>query len=233
MLRKLAFILSFFFLIQVAFAQRTGTGWNPQTEDSIFLHDHAFRYMANIDSILRILNRETDSLKMLSRKTPASHQIRNPSFILNIFNSRIFKGIFWIALGLFLSYILIKLSGLDLLRRKETEDTGSVEIAVPELQQPAWYLQQIRRAEQSGDFIVAIRYQFMNILSAMDENHIIEFLPDKTNALYAREISDIELRSRFLRLASVFEYVWYGKNKIGKAQYDDLKIAFEQTKNYF
>lgn len=228
MVKKIAVILFCVFCSYVSAAQSGDARWNPRTEDSVMLRDRSFRYMTNLDSVLRVLNRNADSIKALNRHGPMGRRSNRPSFILNLFNSNIFKVIFWAALALFVVFVVIKLFSLDLFSRWNAESSNTVEISENELRQSPWYRQEIDRAERSGNFIAAIRFRFMDMLSVLNEHHMIDFLPDKTNAAYALEITDEDLKTQFLRLASVYEYVWYGKKNINQQQYEVLRTSFEQ-----
>ncbi len=232
MTRAIVFI--FFFLLwgHISFCQHNlSSPWDVRTEDSVVRHDRGFRYMTNLDSVLRVLNREADSLNRLNRNDISSQKKNRPSAILNLFNNDVFKLIFWIVLGLFFLYIVYKLFSFDLFARRKEGSTNFEDIQSNDLQQSSWYHQEILRAEEAGEYKLAVRFRFMNLLSVLNENHLIEYSPDKMNSTYVSEISVNDLKTHFAHLASVYEYVWYGKNSLTLEQYNRLKIVFEETKN--
>lgn len=197
--------------------------------DTDFVSDPGFGYMKNMDSLLRVANKEADSLAHLKRRINLTEKEGSNSLLLRLFNNTVTKIFFWIFLVFFAWFILYKLFRFRPFAKTES-DAELLDVAEAEqLKRSSWYQQEIIKAEHEKNFMLATRYRFVEVLAIMNEQHIIEFLPEKTNALYAAEIEDEELRNDFLKISQIYELVWYGRKNISEVQYESVKTIFEQV----
>jgi hypothetical protein len=84
----------------------------------------------------------------------------------------------------------------------------------------------IQEAESNGNYRLAIRFQYLNMLKQLSDSEIISFDPEKTNLDYTYEIKEEALREQFQYTSYVYNYVWYGEFEINEAQYQKAKESF-------
>lgn len=77
----------------------------------------------------------------------------------------------------------------------------------------------IESALKNNNYRLAIRFLYLRNLKKLSDNLIIKWNINKTNYSYKYEISDIELRSKFINTTHIFDYVWYGEFKVDENQY--------------
>jgi hypothetical protein len=77
----------------------------------------------------------------------------------------------------------------------------------------------IREAEHAKNYRLAIRWQYLKILNALNSSNKIVFSPYKTNIEYLREINDTKTRNYFKEISKIYEYVWYGEFEINESNY--------------
>lgn len=76
----------------------------------------------------------------------------------------------------------------------------------------------LKRAWRMGAFDMVVRLLFLQYLKDLDASGQIRWSGYKTNIDFAFEISDSSIRNDFSTLAMAFDAVWYGKQKVSKAQ---------------
>lgn len=81
-----------------------------------------------------------------------------------------------------------------------------------------------------GDYRLAFRIQFLQVIQHLTISRTIEYKPYKTNRAYTREMQESPLRDPFRQLASLFERLWYGQQPLDKQQYDQLQRYFLDLK---
>ena len=89
--------------------------------------------------------------------------------------------------------------------------------------------QLIEKAEQQGAYRLAIRFRYLRALRKLDDEKIILWKSGKTNINYIDEIKDLNLRSMFMEITKVYEYIWYGEYNISNvADYNEQLRSFQQ-----
>ena len=86
----------------------------------------------------------------------------------------------------------------------------------------------IQKALSDNNYRLAIRYQYLNMLKKLSVAGLIVHSPHKTNVEYTYELANIKLRDSFKQIAFIFDYVWYGENKITNMSYSDLQPSFSR-----
>ncbi|WP_083937686.1 DUF4129 domain-containing protein [Hymenobacter aerophilus] len=122
-------------------------------------------------------------------------------------------------------YVLLRLLRLDLTgllgRRGRalplpyealTEDIHGIDFAT-----------ELDRAEQAGNYRLALRLGYLQTLRQLTERNLIQWQPDKTNHDYLRELAGTRLAAGFRALTRQFEYVWYGELPLAASQYPELR----------
>lgn len=72
----------------------------------------------------------------------------------------------------------------------------------------------------------AVRYLFLQLLKQLSDKNSINWKIDKTNKEYYYEISNPTIAEEFQKLWMVYDYVWYGKSVINRAQFDEVRQNF-------
>lgn len=90
------------------------------------------------------------------------------------------------------------------------------------------YLEWMSKAENEGDFNLAIKWLYLFVIKQMDRKEYLRYRPEYTNRQVLGRIKDEQIRSIFQQVAHHFEYVMYGHFSIETSEYQDLKhIVFE------
>jgi hypothetical protein len=84
----------------------------------------------------------------------------------------------------------------------------------------------IGEAEASGDLRRAIRLHYLWVLRKLVDRGVLRWSPDLTDHDYALQISDAGTRTSFTRIASIFQWVWYGDSPITQERYAELRTPF-------
>ncbi|SFR49420.1 protein of unknown function [Robiginitalea myxolifaciens] len=85
----------------------------------------------------------------------------------------------------------------------------------------------LKEALDSGDYRLAVRYQFLRLLKKLNREGKIDYHPEKTNWDYLAELSDSPLKSQFSRASRIYEYAWYGEQRLSAAAYGGVVSLFE------
>ena len=150
----------------------------------------------------------------------------------NLFNSAGLKIILWILAGAFICFIIYNLFLSKGVFNKNIKQSKAevVEEEVNENDMDNDFASLQKKAYYAGDTRLAMRYLFLKMLQKLDQKNHIKFAADKTNAVYAREMSD-NFRNDFASLAMYFEYIWYGKFDITKEVFDKIETQYNQFLN--
>ena len=89
----------------------------------------------------------------------------------------------------------------------------------------------INEAIKQNNFRLAIRYYYLLTLKYLSDKHIIDWLPQKTNEDYIKEIEQEALQAGFKDVTWIYDYIWYGEFAIDEARFNTLKRSFETLNN--
>ena len=89
----------------------------------------------------------------------------------------------------------------------------------------------IKQAVQTGNYRLAVRYQYLQTLHKLADKKLIELAADKTNYQYVREITHQNYQNDFAALTLNYEYVWYGEFTIEENIYKTMNTGFSQFNN--
>ncbi len=153
-------------------------------------------------------------------------------FLTRLFSSGVLEVVFILLLTSVVLYTLLRLNGINpagLLKRNPHELKNALYSEVQE-HQLIQYDKLIDEAVVAGDFRLAIRLHFLDILIGLDKKGIISFKEDKTNRGYYNEITQPAVKKGFLSIAGIFENVWYGELVLSKDQYTELENIFTELR---
>ncbi|MNK34378.1 hypothetical protein D3C87_528840 [compost metagenome] len=89
----------------------------------------------------------------------------------------------------------------------------------------------IQEAVAQKNYALGIRYlQLLNIQKLARTDHI-KWKQSKTNAEFAQEIQNEELRRGFLECTRIFDYVWFGQFELTEVNFNQYQELFHQYQN--
>jgi len=140
------------------------------------------------------------------------------------------KFLFWvIVIGGFAAALIWYLAESNITlfqkRRKLTEEEKEQD-EMPEDIFAINYDRQIRKAVEMGNYRMAIRLQFLNLLKKMADTNIISYRSDRTNLDYLFQVNNKPLYKDFFRLVRHYEYSWYGHFDVDAPVYEKVASDF-------
>ncbi|HET7117247.1 MAG TPA: hypothetical protein VFI29_12190 [Hanamia sp.] len=195
-----------------------------QSRDFVYIHylDSLLRKQKNIRS-------DTVSISENSGRIIRKHRtVTEVSAFNNILNSLPLKIFFWTLALIFIAFVGYKVlfkNGIFAIKKKKliTENDEELSLDLGDLSK---YDSLISEAENNNNFNLAIRYLYLKTLRNLSEKGIINFVPDKTNNDYLREMKPNNYFREFRLLTRNYEYLWYGKFLINEKDYQRLKEEF-------
>ena len=181
--------------------------------------DKGFYYQEWLDSLLRA---EEGKVK-ITRKPPRLPDLAIFFDVLQI--------VLWVLAGAVLLFILYKLfMGKGALFLKNRKNIDAVINIQDEEIPAAHYGDQIKKAETSGNYRLAVRYLHLQALYHLSEKGCIGIATSKTNYEYMNELRKTRppVANHFSALTSKYEYIWYGEYAIADKAYYLLKDDFTQ-----
>ncbi len=86
----------------------------------------------------------------------------------------------------------------------------------------------IRKALKEGNFRLAIRYNYLWLLKALDKRLLIHYDVEKTNFDYQMELSGSPFTEDFQKASYYYSYIWYGEFPIGEKEYAKTSLVFNK-----
>ncbi|MEI9954768.1 MAG: hypothetical protein WDM90_00290 [Ferruginibacter sp.] len=187
----------------------------------------SFAYVQYLDSLLKA-NQNKEKPKEDDRmEEPRRGEIND------LFSSAFFQVLLWSIAGCFVLFILYKLFLTEGAFRKRPKlnktDTPAAEEEIITSETNFEIL--IRQAVQSGNYRLAVRYQYLQTLHKLSDRNFVSLANDKTNYQYVREITNQNYQNDFAALTLNYEYVWYGEFSIEENIYRRIETSFSQFNN--
>ncbi|MCF6242291.1 MAG: hypothetical protein L3J74_13205 [Bacteroidales bacterium] len=88
---------------------------------------------------------------------------------------------------------------------------------------------EINKAVNERNYRLAIRFLYLKLLHLLNQNELINWLPEKTNRKYLQELNDKAVYNNFKNLSKIYEYSWYGHFEPNKHQFDHFFDEFKQS----
>jgi len=85
----------------------------------------------------------------------------------------------------------------------------------------------IREAEETGNYPLALRLQYLAGVKSLATSHHIKWKKAKTNSQYFKEIADPKIKTQFLNNTLIYERICYGDAEITAELYQELKPIFK------
>ncbi len=86
----------------------------------------------------------------------------------------------------------------------------------------------IEHSLQQNDYRLAIRYYYLWTLKKLSNSYQIKWDPEKTNADYANELQNSDLKHDFEYHSYLYDYAWYGGFEISREHFLQAKNSFEK-----
>lgn len=93
------------------------------------------------------------------------------------------------------------------------------------------YSERIDKAVREGNYRLAVRLMFLQMLKTMSGKNIIQYKQDRTNLDYLLQLSNTAHYQDFFRLARNYEYTWYGNFPVNDEAWQLIKNDFEKFNN--
>jgi hypothetical protein len=132
------------------------------------------------------------------------------------------------GIGILIKF-LMDTTGVSIFRKEEKVSDLQMNLTKEELGQDLLAL--ISKAENEGDYRLAIRYHFLQLLKYLDGNELIHFKEHKTNSDYYYEIKNKNLKTAYAKAANIYDYAWYGKLDVDQYTYTDAANEFKSIYN--
>lgn len=125
-----------------------------------------------------------------------------------------------VIIALLFSLLMLKFLGIDF--RKVL---GKKEIDAPEID---FYTENVNEmnfdslisnALKNKDYRLVTRFLYLKNLKLLSDKEIIDWRVNKTNYSYQHEISNPTLRSKFLEITLIFDYIWYGEFPVSEESF--------------
>jgi Domain of unknown function (DUF4129) len=136
----------------------------------------------------------------------------------------------WILIGLVIVFVILKLAGISpvaLFRRSSRniryeiteDDIHGIE-----------YKSAIAEAEARGEYRLAIRLHYLEMLRLLSDRALIDWQIGKTNDSYQRELRNTSHYEGFRQLTFIYEAAWYGELSVTRNLYERVRDLFTDFK---
>ncbi|MBL7827984.1 MAG: DUF4129 domain-containing protein [Saprospiraceae bacterium] len=89
----------------------------------------------------------------------------------------------------------------------------------------------LREAVTSGNYPLAVRIYYLQIIKSLSEKGAIRWSKEKTNRDYLREMKEHRLGREFRSTTKTFEQIWYGNKPLDAVGYALLEPEFKAVLN--
>lgn len=205
---------------------------NDKKNDStpFYRNENGFRYMDNLDSILR--NRQKNISQEITKETKNKISKSSDYSAINKFlSSKPVTILLWLLVILFVLFIIYKLIYKGRFFNNWQRRKSSQENISDKDDDASHFEKQLIRQENAKMYNEAVRLLFLITLNAMSHKRLLHFSNDKTNLDYLQELKDPFMKREFAALIKTFEYCWYGKFNIPEEKYDAIKNSFNEFIN--
>ena len=152
--------------------------------------------------------------------------------IANWLSSRSYSHFWrWVFYALFLGvgvYVVLKLLQLDLtamLGRTPRRANLAYDTATENIHEVD-FATRLAEAEEAGNWRLAVRLGYLQLLKGLTDRGLILWQPDKTNHAYLAELPVTgTLRTDFRELTRQFEFVWYGELALTHVLYERVRAG--------
>ena len=147
-------------------------------------------------------------------------------------NTKAFEVILWLCVvGGFVAVLIIYLSNNNAsLFRSSKKIMGDQADTDPETDDifNINYEKEINKAVNAGNYRLAVRLHFLQLLRNLSSKNIIQYAQDRTNFDYILQVQQASWYPLFFRLTRNYEYAWYGHFDIDQYKFDAIRKDFTE-----
>ena len=203
----------------------------PHEDDIIQSREERFSGSENQGVRKRIRDNESQQIDDLSTPDSEAPQLdssppsRDSSNIDGSLWKFIFIAIGVVLLALLLYHLFFKKGNFNKTQDIAPTNYHSEDLDPTTLNQSALEID-LENAISSENYRLAIRILYTMVLKALVEKSLIIWEKKKTNYHYLLEIKQPKEKEEFTRTIRIFEWVWYGKNQLNKAEFKSANAYY-------
>jgi hypothetical protein len=163
-------------------------------------------------------------------------QEKGGSWLAALFSSGIMRLLFWLLIAVgcaALIYFFLLSLNVNLFGKRK--DGVEEEVAAdPEANFFSRdYDREIAQALAAGEYRIAIRLRYLQLLKELADRNIIQYRQERPNGVYVSQLMGTPYYKEFFRVTRTFEYAWYGEMPVGRSAYDFMQNDIDQLKARF
>lgn len=116
---------------------------------------------------------------------------------------------------------------------KKHQNTNAVDLDEVQNIKEEDFKKLITESENSENYRLAIKYQYLFLLKKMDRSEIISYDSQKTSHDYLLQLEGKPHYTNFSKSAYYFTYIWYGEFEIDATAYQKAASSFVTLQNQF
>lgn len=89
----------------------------------------------------------------------------------------------------------------------------------------------IESAVRAGDYRLAVRYYYLQLLKHLNDKGLINYEFQKTNAEYLAEIRDDSFKPKVQKLIRLYDFIWYGNFSVTENDFLVAQNSFRQVES--
>lgn len=89
----------------------------------------------------------------------------------------------------------------------------------------------IEKAITAGDYRLAVRYYYLQILRLLNQKELITYEFQKTDSDYLHELKKEQFRPQLKKLMRLYDFIWYGNFSISESDFRLTQQSFQQFQN--
>jgi Domain of unknown function (DUF4129) len=190
----------------------------------------AFAYIKYLDSLLKAKKENAKKKEKKDESNYTTPSGNGGSWLDGFLSSDGLQIFLWALAITFVLFILYKLFLTEGAFRKTSKavKTNAPDAAEEVITSESNFETLIKQAVQTGNYRLAVRYQYLQTLHKLADKNLVELAADKTNYQYVREITNQNYQQEFAALTLNYEYVWYGGFDIDVIIYRRIETVFSQ-----
>lgn len=88
----------------------------------------------------------------------------------------------------------------------------------------------IEKAISNGDYRLAVRYYYLQLLKILNEKELINYEYQKTDSEYLAEVKE-EYKSPLKKVMRLYDFIWYGNFPVNAEDFSRVQSSFLQFKS--
>ncbi|MEO0731503.1 MAG: DUF4129 domain-containing protein [Bacteroidota bacterium] len=135
------------------------------------------------------------------------------------------------VLLLLVGFLIFRMLGDVNTRRRVREEDEEVGVNIDELEEERLVaegvsLSLLQRAENAGQFAVAVRLLYLQLLKELQDANLIRYRRDYSNRDYQNQLRETTFLTDFRDITADYERYWYGKYPIDPLSYRMVRRKF-------